>query len=77
MTPAALADLAYAEVLAARPRTPERRAAVCLYISASVPPARSLQAVRNAIATFGADDTQQAALELLGRLTATTEGTPA
>ena len=69
-TPADVAELAYAEVMASKPRTPERRAAVCLYISASVPPAKSLQAVRNAIGTFGADTVQADALELLDRLTA-------
>jgi hypothetical protein len=68
ITPADLAELAFAEVLASTPRTPERRAAVCLYTAATVPPAKSLAAVRNAIATFGADATQQAALELLDRL---------
>lgn len=70
MTPADIAELAYAEVLTARPRTPERRAAACLYVAATVSPARSVDAVRSAIATIGADTTQQAALELLGRLTA-------
>jgi hypothetical protein len=77
MTPADVAELAYAEVLATTPRTPERRAAVCLYTAATVPPAKSVQAIRNAIATFGADTVQQAALELLEQLAAiATEGHP-
>jgi hypothetical protein len=68
MTPADVAELAFAEVLASTPRTPERRAAVCLYTAATVPPAKTVKAIRTAIATFGADATQQAALELLDRL---------
>lgn len=68
MTPADVAELAFAEVLATTPRTPERRAAVCLYIAATVPPAKAVQAVRNAIGTFGADTVQADALELLDKL---------
>ncbi len=79
ITPADVAELAFAEVLAARPRTPERRAAVCLYVAATVPPAKSVAAIRNAIGTFGTDAVQADALALLGRLTAaeatTTQGT--
>jgi len=67
--PAALAELAFAEVLAAGPRTPERRAAVALYVAATVPPTKSVQAIRTALTTFGTDAAQKAALELLGRLT--------
>lgn len=75
--PAGVAELAYAEVLASSPRTPERRAAVCLYVAATVPPAKSVQAIRNAIATFGTDAVQAAALELLDELVAiATEGHP-
>ena len=70
MTPADIAELAYAEVLATQPRTPERRAAVCLYVAATVPPAKSAGAIRNAIGTFGTDAVQRAALELLDHLAA-------
>lgn len=70
MTPADVAELAYAEVLASKPRTPERRAAVCLYVAATVPPAKSVGAIRNAIGTFNTDAVQRAALELLDQLLA-------
>lgn len=75
-----IAQLAYAEVIASTPRTGRRRAAVCLYVACTVPPARSVQAIRNAIGTFATDATQRAALELLGRLTASQrqqQGSPA
>jgi hypothetical protein len=73
VTPADVADLAFAEVLANKPRTAQRRAAVCLYYAATVPPARSLAAVRSAVGTFGTDAVQRAALELLDQLAAMTE----
>lgn len=63
-----LAELAFAQVLAAEPRTPERRAAVCLYYAATVPPAKSLRAIKNAIGTFGEDEAQADALSLLDQL---------
>lgn len=74
-TPAAVAELAYAAVLATSPRTPARRAAVCLYIAATVPPAKTIGAIRNAITTFGTEATQAAARALLDRIT-TGEPTP-
>ena len=77
ITPADVAELAYAEVLAARPRTAQQRAAVCLYVAATVPPAKSLQAVRNAIGTFSTDAVQAAALELLRQLAQTSAATAA
>lgn len=68
-----LAQLAYAEVLASKPRTPQRRAAVCLYVAATVPPARSVAAARRAVESFGSPATQRAALALLAELAITTE----
>lgn len=70
MSPEEIAELVYAEVLTTRPRTPARRAAVCLYISATVPPAKSVQAIRNAIGTFAADAVQRAAIDLLEQMLA-------
>lgn len=70
ITPADLAELAYAEVLASTPRTPERRAAVCLYYAATVPPAKSVRGVKNAIGTFTEDEVQADALKLLHQLAA-------
>jgi hypothetical protein len=66
--PAVIAELAYAEVLAAPPRTPARRAAVCVYVAATVPRARSVNAIKNAIGTFAADTVQRDAAELLEQL---------
>ena len=68
-----IADLAYAQVIASRPRTPGRRAAVCLYVAATVPPAKSVDAIRDAIGTFGADATRRDALGLLDKITAPAE----
>jgi hypothetical protein len=73
--PEKLAEAAYAEVLATTPRTAERRAAVCLYIAATVPPAKSVQAVINAIGTFNTDAVQAAALGLLYRIASEGTGT--
>lgn len=70
MTPAAVAALAYAAVLASAPRTPSRRAAVAVYYSATVGKPRTLAAVRRAITdTYELPDTRQGALELLDSLT--------
>ena len=68
MTTADVAALALAEVLAAAPRTPERRAAAHLYVSATIPPARSLSAVKRAVLSYGAEHVQQDALALLDQL---------
>jgi hypothetical protein len=74
-----LAAAAFAEAERHAPRTPQRRAASHLAIAASIPPARSIAAVRTAIASFGTERTRASALELLRRLAATaataTEGT--
>lgn len=72
-----LAELAALEAEQHEPQTPGRRAACHLYISITVPAAKSIASVRTAIATFGDPTTQAAALALLTDLTATaTEGTP-
>lgn len=70
-----VADLALAEADRHPPRSPERRAASHLWISLTVPPAKSIAGARNAIATFGDEHTQAAALELLHRLAATAAAT--
>lgn len=75
-TVADVAALALAEVLAARPRTPQRRAAAHLYVAATVPPATSLAAVKRAVLSYGAEHVQQGALALLGRLTQTGTAAP-
>ena len=55
-------------MLASKPRNPEWRAAVCRYIAATVPPAKSVDAISNAVITFGTDAVQQATRELLEHL---------
>lgn len=66
-----LADAAFDEAQRHPPRSPGRRAASHLWVALTVPPGRSLAAVRNAIASFGTDATQAAALELLDSLSKT------
>lgn len=51
-------------------RTPERRAASHLWVALTVPPSASLDAAHRAIRSFGDNQTQAAALELLDRITA-------
>lgn len=72
-----LADLAFAEAERHLARTSERRAACHLWTSLITSP--TLDAARRAVATFGDPRTQQAAAELLGRITTeltATEGKP-
>lgn len=64
-----LAELAALEAEAHQPRTPGRRAAAHLYISLTIPPAKSITSARSAIATFGDERTQADALALLTLLT--------
>ena len=63
-----LADAVLAEGQRHAPRTPQRRAAAHLWSALVTSP--SIAAARNAIGTFGDDDTQAAAAALLGRLAA-------
>jgi hypothetical protein len=70
-----LAELALAEAELHPPRTPGRRAAARLYFALTVPIARSAAAAERAIASFGTTRTQQAAAELLDRLTAPADAT--
>lgn len=69
-----VARLAFAEAERLPYRSPGRRAAAHLCAALTVPPARTMTAARGAIASFGSETTQAAALE---RLATTTEGTPA
>ena len=66
-----LAALALEEAERHPPRTPGRRTAAHLWVSLTVPAAKSVASARNAIATFGDERTQAAALDLLGRLAVT------
>jgi hypothetical protein len=50
------------------PRSAHRRAASHLWVAATVPPAKSIAAVRRAVLSFGDGSTQRDALELLGQL---------
>lgn len=63
-----LAALAYAEAERHPARSRERRAASHLWVSLTVPPAKSIGSARNAVVTFGDQRTQADALDLLGRL---------
>ena len=67
-----LADLAFDEAQRHPSRSPGRRAASHLWISLTLPPARSVTAAKSAIASFGAERTQADALELLHRLARST-----
>jgi hypothetical protein len=69
---ATLAALASVEAQRNPARSAERRAACHLHTALTVPPARSLASAHAAIASFGDKVTQQAAAELLDRLTAQT-----
>lgn len=62
-----LAAAVFAEAERHQPRTPQRRAAAHLW-SALITSA-SISAARNAVKTFGGKPAQDAALELLARLT--------
>lgn len=57
-------------------RSAERRAASHLLYSLTEPPAKSLDAAKRAIESFGTAATRQAATELLHRLTATAATAP-
>lgn len=63
-----LAAAALAEAESHPKGTPERRAASHLWVALTVPPATTTAAARRAIASFGSEATQAAALELLHRL---------
>jgi hypothetical protein len=65
-----LAKLAKVEAQRHEPRTPERRAASHLFVSLTVPTAKSAASARTAIASFGADHVQAEANALLHRLAA-------
>jgi hypothetical protein len=65
---AQLADAAFNEAQRHPPRSPARRAASHLWISLTLPPAKSIASARSAIASFGSETTQAGALELLHRL---------
>lgn len=72
-----VAKLAFAEAELHPPRSAERRAASHLWVSCTVPPARSVAAAKRAIASFGDERTQADASALLHQLAAAaTEGTP-
>ena len=63
-----LADLALAEAERHPARSHERRAASHLWVALTVPSAKSIVSARNAIASFGDERTQAAALQLLHQL---------
>jgi hypothetical protein len=65
-----LAAQAFAEAQRHAPRSYERRAASHLWVALTVPPAATVDAARNAITSFGDDQVQAAALQLLGQLAA-------
>lgn len=69
-----LAELACLEAESHPPRTPGRRAAAHLHTALTEPRAKTVASARSAIATFGDEPTQHAALELLGRLAVTANG---
>lgn len=73
------AAAAFAEAARFVARSPERRAAghlwIALTIPLTIPPAKTLAGARAAIASFGTPDSQAAALELLDKITTTTERT--
>lgn len=71
-----LAELAFAEAERHPARSPERRAAGHLWIALTIPPARSLDAARHAVASFGTPHAQAAAIDLLHRLAATASTAP-
>ena len=64
-----LAKIAFAIADAEPARSPERRAASHLWISSTIPPARSLAAVRRAAESYGTPTTQADALKLLDKIT--------
>lgn len=63
-----LAELAFTEAEKQPARSPERRAASHLWVALTVPPARTLDGARTAIASFGDDTTRADALALMYRL---------
>lgn len=64
----AIAAAAFAIAESEPARSAQRRAASHVWIAATIPPARSLAAVRRAIESFGDQATQRAAAGLLGEL---------
>ena len=64
-----LAGLALVEASRWPARSPQRRAASHLYVSATIPPARSLAAVKRAVLSYGTGQVQDDALALLNQLT--------
>jgi hypothetical protein len=65
-----LAELAALEAERHAARTAGRRVASHLWVALTVPPAASLDAAHRAIRSFGDNQTQAAALELLERIAA-------
>lgn len=65
---AALTAAARAETERHAPRTPERRTASHLWVACITASSPDLAAVRRAVKSFGAHETQAAATELLHRL---------
>lgn len=63
-----LADAAFDEAQRHPSCSPGRRAASHLWISCTIPPAKSVAAVERAIASFGAEHVQADAMALLRRL---------
>lgn len=63
-----LAAIVFAEAQRHKPRIPERRAAGHLWAALITSP--TTDAARRAVATFGTEQTQAGALELLGRIAA-------
>lgn len=74
-----LAELAFAEAQRHPARSAPRRAAGHLWIALTIPPARSLDAAKSAIASFGTPQNQADALALMHQpaATATEQETPA
>jgi hypothetical protein len=63
-----LAGMAFAEAQRHPGRSPERRAASHLLFAITEPPAKTIDAVRRAIATFGDEQSQTDALDLLDKI---------
>lgn len=74
---AQLADAVFAEAQRHPPRSPGRRAAGHCWIALTIPPAKTITAARNAIASFGTPERQAAALDLMHRLATASAGPPA
>lgn len=65
---AQLADAAFDEAQRWPSRSPQRRAASHLWCSMTLPPAKTVAAVKRAVASFGDDHVQAGAVELLHHL---------